>query len=136
MTQLLAKGINEAYVAQRRTDVVEEVLDGETVVWDGHGRSLHILNRTATIVWQCLDGATDIHQIARELSEAFGVDREEMASDVLETVRSFGDQGLLKGVAGVEKIADEEAQPAKGRDVAVSQEPNHQPRFLPPPPGG
>lgn len=136
MTGQLAKGIDEAYVAHRRTDLVEEVLDGETVIWDRRDCSLHILNRTATIVWQCLDGATDIRQLARELSDAFGIDRDKMANDVVETVRSFGDQGLLEGVTGVKEPVEEEARPAKGSDVAVSQEPNHRPRFLPPPPGG
>lgn len=136
MTGQQTKGIDETYVAHRRSDVIEEVLDGETVVWDGRDRSLHILNETATIVWQCLDGATDIRQIARELSDAFGIEIDQMDSDVLETVRSFGDQGLLEGVAVVKEPADGESQPAKGSDVAVSQEPNHRPRFLPPPPGG
>lgn len=132
---LTSADIDETYVARPRTDVVAEDLDGETVIWDARDGALHILDQPATIVWQCLDGAVNVGQIARGLSDVFGVAIARMTGDVLEAVRSFGDQGLLEGVTGVSED-NEDTQPAEGSDVPGSEEPNHQPRFLPPPPGG
>jgi hypothetical protein len=43
----------------RRTDLVVEVLDDETLVWDGSEQAFHRLDATTTAVWNaCADWAT------------------------------------------------------------------------------
>jgi PqqD family protein of HPr-rel-A system len=65
-----------------RTDVEHVVVDGEAVVYDPTTGTLHHLNATATVVWQCCDGRGDVEELVDELAEAFRTPRDTVASDV------------------------------------------------------
>ena len=83
----------------QRDDAVSGVeLDGEVVLYNERANTVHILNRTATLVWNCLDGEGDLDSLARELAAVFGLDVKQMRDDVIRIVRMFGRQGLLVDV--------------------------------------
>ena len=107
-----------------------EILDGEAVIHVEGTHSFHVLNRTASLVWQNLDGSMAVDEVAAMLSDAAGAPYEVVLTDVLTTVRSFGALGLLDGVHSTEplKRADPppEGDPVPGTDL----------RFLPEPPHG
>jgi thiol-disulfide isomerase/thioredoxin len=84
-------------------------LDGELVLAlpvepdDEEGSGLrpfdtHCLDRTATVVWRCLDRTVSIEQLTEELREVFVGDREAILGDLVELTRTFGRSGLLEGV--------------------------------------
>jgi hypothetical protein len=69
---------------------VEMVAIGdETVLIDEHTGHIEVVNHTASIVWQCLDGQSSLGEIATDLADVFGVDREVVLTDVLSLVTSL-----------------------------------------------
>lgn len=79
--------------------VVGVELDGERVLYHEELHTVHLLNPTATIIWNCLDGSTVLMGLSVELADAFSADIDVVRSDVVEAVRDLGRQGLLEGVA-------------------------------------
>jgi len=67
-----------------------------------HGGDLHLLDPIAAVVWQCLDGAATVPEIADDLAPAFGRDPRALRADVEAAVASFGAAGLLVDPAAPE----------------------------------
>ena len=57
--------MSRLYVA-RNPRVAARSLDGEMMIMSGRDSTLFTLNRTATILWQCADGATPLDQIVEK----------------------------------------------------------------------
>ena len=91
-------------VVQGRESVSTEVLDGEAVIYSSETQAFHVLNPTATIIWQQLDGRNSLDQLAIELSEAFDAPYDVVCADIIEVVRSFAEMGLLEGYASDEPV--------------------------------
>lgn len=125
--------IDAAFVPRRREDVVYEELDGEVVVWDPVTASLYVLNPSATVVWNCLDGEASVQVLAGDLAEAFGIRYREMEGDVTQAVRGFAAQGLLEGFSPgllADSSVDGE-QPEAPATSSPTREPSGGPRLLP-----
>jgi hypothetical protein len=90
--------IGPTFVAGAKVAVVGVELDGEAVLYHEVANTIHVLSPTATIVWNLLDGESDVASIVADLAEVFQVPSEQMLEDVLTAVRAFGRQGLLEGV--------------------------------------
>lgn len=73
-------------------------LDGEGVLYHEEFQTVCVLNPTATVVWNCLDGSSDLDTLCRALAQAFSVELETIRTDVLAIVQEFGRQGLLEEV--------------------------------------
>ena len=56
----------------RTKDLVVEKLDDETLVYDLRNNKAHCLNSTASQVWICCDGKTDVAGIARKVTAKIG----------------------------------------------------------------
>jgi hypothetical protein len=70
--------------------VVQMVTIGhESVLVDEGTGHAEVVNHTASIVWQCLDGQSSLGEIATDLADVFGVDREVVLADVLSLVTSL-----------------------------------------------
>ena len=70
----------------------------ELVITDANGH-VHMLNSTAALVWQVLDGEQSLDTLAEELSSATGADVSRVSQDVIGLTRELGRMGLLEGVA-------------------------------------
>lgn len=90
--------IDGGFSATREPAVVGVELDGEAVLYHEELRTVCVLNPTATVVWNCLDGSSDLETLCEDLAEAFSVDVGSVRKDVLDIVREFGRQGLLEDV--------------------------------------
>src|SRR5215510_13216086 len=101
--------IDELFVAHV-VDDAERVAVGEALVLVAPGGQATVLNPTGSLIWDCLDGEVSLGELATELSEELGVDRELIAADVLTFVRQLGEAGLLEGV-GVLAESNEREQP-------------------------
>jgi hypothetical protein len=91
--------IDGCFKPVKTSHVVGVELDGEAVLYQESARTLHLLNPTATVIWNCVDGESDLDSLADALAAAFSVDLQRVRDDVLEVVRQFGRQGLLDQVA-------------------------------------
>lgn len=101
--------IEGTFVPLGRSDVAMADRRGEMVLIDRASGAVHVLNPTAAIVWQCLDGTGSVDEIVGDIADVFERDRDEVRDAVLEVVRRFGRQGLLEGVG----ISPDEPEPAR-----------------------
>lgn len=123
--------ITAASVPRRHDQTFTEVLDGEAVVYEERGRTLHVLSPTATVIWENLDGELSLDGLAAALSDAFGAPLEVVRADTLATVTSFAELGLLDGSTGPE-VAEADVD----NDTVPSTDDSSPPRFLEQPPHG
>ena len=79
----------------RRTSLVIQDVDGETLLLDGEGNCIHQLNRTASFVWHLCDGKTSVEDIVRLLIREFDVDEATAAQDVASVVDKLRGLNLL-----------------------------------------
>lgn len=84
---------------RRAAGVLGEEVDGEMVLYDGTTGALHVLNRSASLVWQCLDGTVTLAALASEMAAVADADPGRVRGDVVAVTAEFGRLGLLDGVA-------------------------------------
>jgi hypothetical protein len=90
--------VDETFVPAQSPHTFVVELDGEAVVLDEDANRIHLLNHTATLIWNCLDGDIDVRGLAMEIGEVLGLPFEQVLADTLAVVRDLGDEGLLDGV--------------------------------------
>ena len=80
-----------------RDDLIFRQLDEEWVLYDPSGKQLHVMNRTAAVIWLCCTGERTADDIVDEVRDAFGeqAPREEVARDVAAVIDDFAGRGLL-----------------------------------------
>lgn len=83
---------NGGFVPRARA-VTSVSVDGEAIICNAG--SLHHLNRTATIVWECCDGDADLDTIVAELGAAFSIDPETARADIGGIVAELAAMDLL-----------------------------------------
>ena len=79
----------------RTGHVVWRDIAGEVVIAERDNSTLHVLNRTASLIWSLADGSRQIADIALEVCRKFEVDLEEAALDVEEFCRQLIEEGLI-----------------------------------------
>ena len=104
-------------------------LDGETFLYDGRMRDVHVLNATAALVWSEFDGTRTLGEIADELGRRFQVDEATMRRDLLALAGGLINAGVLDlgGNGG--------SEPDRDRTSTEAAPPSEH-RFLQDPPGG
>ena len=95
--------ITETSVPSRAPATFVVELDGEAVVLDEEANRLHLLNHTATLVWNCLDGEVDVAGLAREISEVLELPLEQVLAETLSIVTDLAVEGLLDGFPAVDE---------------------------------
>ena len=78
-----------------RDGLTAAVLDDELVVYDGASRTLHHLNREATLVWLCCDGARTIDGISESLAHGNIAAADTIRRDVIALVEELDAASLL-----------------------------------------
>lgn len=71
-------------------------LDGEGVLYDASTKAMHVLNRTALLVWQLCDTSNSAEEVARRIVEQYGISTEEALRDVLACLKQFRELNLMK----------------------------------------
>jgi len=90
-----AATVDTEFVPVRSRDVYTVEIDGEAVLLDERENRLHLLNHSATLVWQCFDGEVTVAGLARELSEELDAPYEPLLEETLAVVRDLAGEGLL-----------------------------------------
>jgi antitoxin (DNA-binding transcriptional repressor) of toxin-antitoxin stability system len=81
---------------KRRSDLVERVIDGETVILDREGGHVHRLNATASCVWSQLNGENSPAAIAAYVATQFDSAPDTVLNDVVTTIDNLSHLGLLE----------------------------------------
>jgi hypothetical protein len=92
-----AEELDRGSSPRRGHDVHTVVLDGEAVLLDERENHLHVLNHTATLLWQLYDGSTTLEALASEISDELGLDHEAIVADLVAMTRHLAQEGLLYG---------------------------------------
>jgi PqqD family protein of HPr-rel-A system len=98
--EALSAGASErvgiGYLPRKRGDVL--ALDmGDGVILYNHDSSLvHHLNQSASIVWHLCDGDADGSQLAGEIAEEYGLDRDAVAAHVEDLIQELDALGLIE----------------------------------------
>ena len=108
--------IDGAFRPRRAASVAFTELDGETVLYDESTGGTHLLNPTASVLWQCFDGEASLDDLAADVAEAYGIDRAAAADDVRAVARSLGELGVLDGVRGTRIEAPPADDPEEASD--------------------
>lgn len=73
-----------------------EDFDGEFLAYDDTAKELHAFNRTASLLWQCLDGESPLAEIIEDLADAFGAPLGAVTGDVLDAAGGWRNRGLVE----------------------------------------
>jgi antitoxin (DNA-binding transcriptional repressor) of toxin-antitoxin stability system len=97
LTALVAHGILcDEMPPKRRSDLVERVIDGETVILDRAGGNVHRLNATASYVWSQLNGENSAATVAAYVATQFESAPDTVLDDVIKAIDSLDQLGLLE----------------------------------------
>jgi hypothetical protein len=91
--------IDESTVPRRNQAVHTVELDGEAVLLDTSANRLHHLNRTASMLWACIDGGVSIGELAAEIAGELGLDEVTVRTDAVEVFQHLHREGLIDTVA-------------------------------------
>jgi hypothetical protein len=89
--------IDLAYVARLVPDLVVEMVGDERIVIGGPSQVM-VLNPSAALVFQFLDGEGTLGELAADIADALGTDPEQVGADVVEFARQLAWAGLLEGI--------------------------------------
>jgi len=84
-----------AQYPQQRSDVRVCRVEEEMIVFDRRCGLIHQLNPTARYIWERCDGTATVADIAQHLAEAFGVDPQTAAADVVALMEQLHTLELL-----------------------------------------
>jgi hypothetical protein len=101
-----AAAIDRGFAPTPLASIYAVELDGEAVLLDEGADRLHLLNHTATLLWDLFDGHTTIAELATDLSRELAAPYDTVVADILSITRHLGQEGLLVGVTP-EPDADE-----------------------------
>lgn len=81
---------------RRRSEIVRREVGNEVLLFDPRDDSLHVLNATAAVLWERLDGVRSLAELTAHLRDSFAVDAEaDVEADVRRIVRELRQRDLV-----------------------------------------
>ncbi len=115
--------IDLSFVARLVPGLVVEDVGGERVVIAGPNQVL-VLNPSAALVFQFLDGEGTLGELAADIADALDTDPEQVGTDVVEFAHQLAWSGMLEGIAFPEpepgEMPDDWEPPPPAADVGDS----------------
>ena len=90
------KRVGELY-PKRRSDLSYRTINSETLILNRKKKRLHQLNPTASFIWDCCDGNSNIAEIIDRLVAAYEVDSRTAREDVEKILSNLRSSNLLEG---------------------------------------
>lgn len=81
---------------KRRSDLNWRTIDGETLILNREQGRLHQLNPTASFIWDCCDGNSNIAEITDRLVGVYEVDARTACKDVEDVLFNLRSSKLLE----------------------------------------
>lgn len=85
-----------AMFVEKADNLIYREIDGEVVIITKDGRHIHMLNETATLIWNKSTEKTSISQLIAHMCEEYDVDHETASRDVLDTVKTLAEKDLVR----------------------------------------
>jgi hypothetical protein len=73
----------------RSENVLWRRVNDDIIVIAQNGQQIFVLNKTAAVIWEMLDGEHEITNISSHLSEHFDISYDEACADVTSVIESF-----------------------------------------------
>ena len=86
---------SELLIGPHRSDVMEQAVDDDLIVFDPSSESYYTLNRTAREVWELADGTRTATGIAKKLADRYQTDTAQVAPDVAAIIANLANAGLI-----------------------------------------
>lgn len=90
-----ARRVGDLY-PKRRASLSWRTIDGETLILNREEGRLHQLNSTASFIWDCCDGNSNVAEITERLVGVYDVDARTAHKDVEEVLLSLRNSKLLE----------------------------------------
>ncbi len=84
---------------KKREDIINEIIEDETVIYDPKNHNVHHLNPVAGVIWDLCDGRNTAKEIAKEIVDVLEADHSQVEGDVTKTIEEFQSKGLLEEVS-------------------------------------
>jgi len=81
---------------RRNSDFPFQKLEEETIVVDPKRREVHLLNDTASHVWDLLASPRSLDELCAAVGDAYDASPDEVREGVSELLRGLEDKGLLR----------------------------------------
>jgi len=83
-----------------KKDVLVHDLGEQTVLYSAEGRAIHVLNRTARLIWDLCDGEHSLQDMERALRASFAVpEGHDVCADIQHTLDELFSKELLQETA-------------------------------------
>ena len=80
----------------RQKDVAWRMIEGEAVIITPSDSTMHTLNETGTRIWELIDGARSLGEVAEALQAEFEVDEKKAREDTLWFAECLAKKGLVE----------------------------------------
>lgn len=77
------------------SEVAWRVLADELVVYHQRLATSHVLDSVSSLLWQCLDGVSTLHEIFVDIADAFGQQLDSIVSDLATVVAEWKRDSLV-----------------------------------------
>ncbi len=84
---------------KKRGDIINEIVEDETVIYDPKNHNVHHLNPVAGVIWDLCDGSHTAKEIADEIVNVLEADPSQVEGDVTKTIEELQSKGLLEEVS-------------------------------------
>ena len=93
--EAIAATVDAAFVGAHAEAVHAVEVADEAVLLDETTGELHLLNPTAALVWRLLDGASPLGDIAADIADIGGLDRQEITQQLCDLLTTLVADGLV-----------------------------------------
>lgn len=87
---------------RRRPEVESVDVEGELVLWDPAGRSVHRLDPVGSLLWPFLDGESTVEELAADAAAVWSIPVDAAETAICALVEQLDEAGLLGGAVDVE----------------------------------
>jgi DNA integrity scanning protein DisA with diadenylate cyclase activity len=80
---------------EKSDNLIFREIDGDIVIISNDGRRIHMLNETASLIWNSADKETTILQIIGKMCDQYEVNKELATHDVMKTIKAMSEKNLI-----------------------------------------
>ncbi len=81
---------------QVRNDITLQDLGDEIMLYDTDGEKVHVLNHTASVIWNLCDGRHSLEEMQQELIQSYpSISESDILADIRTALEDFKEKKLL-----------------------------------------
>lgn len=92
----MAKKITLNSIAQRKPDIVEASIDGETVMMSIENGQYYGLNGIASDIWTMLEAPNKVENICHKIFNSYEVSEEQCQTEVLDFLSKLDENNIIE----------------------------------------